>query len=56
MVPDSLIEALDWIDWYVTCLQDVLDKKVVRGLAEAEAGYLSAINYINQVKEDLYHD
>jgi len=31
------------IEWYVKCLQDVNERKTVRGLAEAEAGYRTAI-------------
>jgi hypothetical protein len=40
--PKVLKELADYkeaADWYIECLQDVLDRKVVRGLGEARAGY-----------------
>lgn len=36
-------EPLDRIDWYRRCLEDITDGRVVRGLAEAKAGYDSAL-------------
>lgn len=38
----QLDELLDMIDWYVCDLQDVILHRVVRDLAEAEAGYKAA--------------
>lgn len=31
-------------DWYRRCLEDVIDRRVVRGLDEARAGYDSAFD------------
>ena len=35
---------MDRVNWYVACLEDVIARKVVRGLAEAEAGFDAAID------------
>lgn len=51
MQPKNLLEALDWIDWYRRCLEGIQDKQVVRGLAEAKAGYDAAYEYINNLGE-----
>lgn len=32
-------QALSEIDWYRRCLEDLQDRRPVRGLAEAKAGY-----------------
>lgn len=40
-------DVVDRIDWYVRCLEDVQDGRVVRGLAEAKAGYDSARDELN---------
>lgn len=37
------MNALDRIEWYRRCLEDIQDGRVVRGLAEAKAGYDSAM-------------
>jgi hypothetical protein len=40
-------DAEEWVDrvnWYVACLENVIARKVVRGLAEAEAGFDAAID------------
>lgn len=34
-----LAELVDQMDWYRRCLEDVQDRKPVRGLGEAKAGY-----------------
>jgi len=39
---ERLRDALEATDWYVRCLEDIQDGRVVRGLAEAKAGYDSA--------------
>jgi hypothetical protein len=36
-------DAFDRIEWYRRCLEDVMAGRAVRGLAEAKAGYESAI-------------
>lgn len=46
MEPKTLAEALDWIEWYVYCLESIQQRMVVRGLAEAKAGYDAATNWI----------
>lgn len=35
----SVPELLNMIDWYRRCLEDVIDRRPVRDLAEAKAGY-----------------
>lgn len=40
---DALRDVLASLDWYRRCLEDVQDGRVVRGLAEAKAGYDSAL-------------
>jgi hypothetical protein len=44
----SFSEALSMVDWYVRCLEDVQDGRVVRGLAEAKAGYDSAMTTLGK--------
>lgn len=39
------------IQWYVKCLRDVMDHKPVRGLDEAEGGYLAALGDLGQPSE-----
>jgi hypothetical protein len=39
---DMLREYETCADWYIRCLEDVQDRRPVRGLAEAKAGYDSA--------------
>lgn len=41
-------EWVDQINWYVACLEDVSARKVVRGLAEAEAGYDAALDDVQK--------
>jgi hypothetical protein len=41
-------KALDMIDWYRQCLQDVIARRSVRGLDEAEAGYLTAMRFLGR--------
>jgi hypothetical protein len=46
MRPESFAQALDWIAWYVECLENVKDGVAVRGLAEAGAGYERAMEWL----------
>jgi hypothetical protein len=39
-------ELIERLDWYRRCLEDVQDRRVVRGLAEAKAGYDSALSQL----------
>ncbi len=39
----ALTDYTNCADWYRRCLEDVQDRKVVRGLAEAKAGYDSTL-------------
>lgn len=48
MHPKTLAEALDWIEWYVYCLEAIQNRIPVRGLAEARAGYIVATEWINE--------
>jgi hypothetical protein len=41
-VTAALREYQDCASWYIRCLEDVQDRRPVRGLAEAKAGYDSA--------------
>lgn len=43
----SLSKALDMIDWYRRCLEDVQDGKPVRGLDEAKHGYDAAMEFLH---------
>lgn len=40
---DVLREFVDAADWYRRCLEDVNDRRPVRGLGEAKAGYDAAL-------------
>lgn len=35
----ELSDSLDQVVWYARCLEDVQDRRPVRGLDEAKAGY-----------------
>ena len=37
----DLEKRLAAADWYITCLENILARKVVRGLSEAKAAYES---------------
>lgn len=39
----SITDLLDMVDWYRRCLEDVMDRRVVRGFTEAKLGYDSAM-------------
>lgn len=41
----------DQISWYVRCLKDVQDGRVVRGLSEAKAGYDAALDSLAAAAE-----
>lgn len=45
----KLAECLDQIDWYRRCLEDVADRRPVRGLDEAKAGYDVAMHRLRQL-------
>lgn len=50
----SDLEALDMIDWYRRCLEDVQDGRPVRNLAEAKRGYDRGYEHLRvQFEEDL---
>ena len=44
---------LEAVDWYVTCLRDVIARKPVRCLDEAEAGYVRATAHLEGAVEAL---
>lgn len=41
-------QYVDAADWYRRCLEDVIDRRTVRGLAEAKAGYDSALDAVRE--------
>ena len=41
---EALEQFIEAADWYRRCLEDVADRRVVRGLAEAKAGYDNALD------------
>lgn len=50
-VEKDILNCLDRIDWYRRCLEGIQDRQVVRGLAEAKAGYDSAMNELSEILE-----
>lgn len=50
---ESVEAALDRIDWYRRCLEDIQDGRSVRGLTEAKLGYDSAIDELRSFSAAL---
>jgi hypothetical protein len=48
---EALREYEDCASWYVRCLEDVQDRRPVRGLAEAKAGYDAARDKVAALAE-----
>lgn len=46
-------QYVDAADWYRRCLEDVIDRRTVRGLAEAKAGYDSALDAVRDLYDEL---
>jgi hypothetical protein len=44
--PETVTEALDWIRWYVQCLEDAEEGNPVYGLTESEAAYEAALSWL----------
>lgn len=51
-VSEAARSFMDCADWYRRCLEDVHDRRVVRGLGEAKAGYDNALRRLASALED----
>jgi phage terminase Nu1 subunit (DNA packaging protein) len=53
MTETAIERDLDAIRWYVSNLNDVIARKRVRGLDEAEAGYRRAMDRLSRMRSAL---